>query len=142
MTDEARATYATMIRDLPLSERPRERLRELGPGHLSNPELIAILLRTGVAGESALNVAARLLSSFGGLGGMARANYSDLCSHNGVSDAKACQLLSAFELGRRFVSLHPEGQAVIRSPQDVFNLMGADMSLLDQEHLRVLLMRT
>ena len=62
MADEAIPRYATMIRDLPQGERPRERLRELGAGALSNSELIAILLRTGVKGESVLNLATRLLS--------------------------------------------------------------------------------
>ena len=142
MTDEARTPYATMIRDLPQAERPRERLRELGPGYLSNPELIAILLRTGVKGESVLSLSTRVLSSFGGLGGIARVTYAELCSLKGVSDAKACQLLAAFELGRRLVSLHPEGRAKIGSPQDVFNLLGAEMGHLDQEHLRVLLLST
>ena len=142
MSDETRPQYATMIRDLPQRERPRERLRELGPSHLSNPELIAILLRTGVTGESVLNLSTRLLARFDGLAGMARVAYGELCSMNGVSDAKACQLLAALELGRRLVSLHPEGRAVVRSPQDVFNLMGAEMSFLDQEHLRALLLNT
>ena len=142
MSDENRPQYATMIRDLPQRERPRERLRELGPSHLSNPELIAILLRTGVTGESVLNLSTRLLARFDGLAGMARVAYGELCSMNGVSDAKACQLLAALELGRRLVSLHPEGRAVVRSPQDVFNLMGAEMSFLDQEHLRALLLNT
>jgi DNA repair protein RadC len=50
--------------------------------------------------------------------------------------------MAAFELGRRLVSMHPEDRAVIRSPQDVFNLLGAEMGLLDQEHLRVLLLNT
>ena len=140
MTEDAPTQYATMIRDLPQGERPRERLRQLGPSHLSNPELIAILLRTGVKGESVLNLSTRLISAFGGLPGMARVSYGELCSLNGVSDAKACQLLAAFELGRRLVSLHPEGRAIIRSPRDVFNLLGAEMAFLDQEHLRVLLM--
>ena len=142
MTDLARPEYATMIRDLPHGERPRERLRELGSGHLSNPELIAILLRTGVEGESVLNLATRLLAGFGGLAGMARVSYGELCSLKGISDAKACQLLAALELGRRLVSLHPEGRAVVHSPQDVFNLLGAEMGPLDQEHLRVMLLNT
>ena len=142
MTDDGRPQYATMIRDLPHGERPRERLRELGPSHLSNPELIAILLRTGGKGESVLNLSTRLISTFGGLAGVARVTYGELCSLNGVSDAKACQLLAAFELGRRLVSLHPEGRAVVHSPRDVFNLLGAEMGLLDQEHLRVILLNT
>ena len=134
--------YATMIRDLPTGERPRERLRGHGASHLSNAELIAILLRTGVKGESVLNLSIRLLSVFGGLAGMARVSYRELCSLSGVSDAKACQVLAALELGRRLVSLHPEGRASIKSPQDVYNLMSAEMGFLDQEHLRVILLNT
>ena len=142
MSEKTRTQYATMIRDLPEGERPRERLRSLGSSHLSNPELIAILLRTGVEGESALNLSTRVLANFGGLGAMARVTYSELCATKGISDAKACQLLAAFELGRRLVSLHPEGRAVVNSPQDVFNLLGAEMGFLDQEHLRVILLNT
>ena len=142
MDDTERVQYATMIRDLPLGERPRERLRELGPRNLSNPELIAILLRTGVGGESVLSLSTRLLSRFGGLGGMARVAYGELCSIKGISEAKACQLLAALELGRRLVSLNPEDRNIIRSPQDVANLLSAEMGFLDQEHLRVLVMST
>ena len=77
-----------------------------------------------------------------GLAGVARATYGELCARNGVSDAKACQMLAAFELGRRLVSLSPEDRAVIRSPQDVANLLSAEMAFFDQEHLRVLLLST
>ena len=142
MSEEAAPAYATMIRDLPQSERPRERLRELGAGQLSNPELIAILLRTGVSGENVLNLSMRLLSTFGGLGGLARVSYPELCALKGISDAKACQLLAALELGRRSVSLRPEGRAKIGSPGDVFNLLGAEMGVLEHEHLRVILLNT
>ena len=131
MDDERAPRYSTMIRDLPQAERPRERLRDAGPGSLSNPELIAILLRTGVRGESAVALATRLVSDFGGLAGMARVTY-----------AKACQLLAAMELGKRLVSLHPEDRTVVRSPRDVFNLLGAEMGFLDQEHLKAVLLNT
>ena len=142
MATQGVVAYTTMIRDLPRGERPRERLRDQGPSSLSNAELVAILLRTGVTGENVLNLAVRLLSQFQGLPGLARATYGELCSLKGVSDAKACQILSALELGRRVVSLHPEDRAVIRCPEDVANLLGAEMSLLDQEHLRVILLDT
>lgn len=142
MPTESNVAYTTMIRDLPRGERPRERLREYGPGYLSNAELIAILFRTGVTGENVLNLAVRLLSRFRGLAGLARASFNELCSLKGVSEAKACQIMAALELGRRQVSLHPEDRAVIRSPEDVANLMAAEMTILDQEHLRVLLLDT
>ena len=140
MADSSNFTYTTLIRDMPEGERPRERLAKYGPDALSNPELIAILLRTGVKGESVLNMSYRLLSEFKGLEKMGRASFSDLCELNGISEAKACQLLAAFELGRRMVSLSPEERPLINSSHDVVRLMGADMNYRDQEHLRVLLL--
>ncbi len=134
--------YTPRIRDLPEGERPRERLRNHGASHLSNAELIAILLRTGLEGESALNMAARVLAKFGGLPGIARATFGELASERGIGEAKASQLLAALELGRRLVSAHPESRAVITSPQHVANLLQGEMGLLDEEHLRVLLLNT
>jgi DNA repair protein RadC len=131
-----------MIRDLPVGERPRERLRNYGAASLSNVELVAILLRTGMEGESVLELAARLLSRFQGLPGLARATFGELCGEKGVSEAKACQLIAALELGKRLVSLQPEARPVVRSPQDVANLLLAEMGNLDQERLRVLLLDT
>ena len=103
MAGETTTQYSATIRELPVGERPRERLRDLGASYLNNSELIAILLRTGVGGESVLSLSTRLLSQFGGIAGMARVTYGELCSLRGISDAKACQLLAAFELGRRLV---------------------------------------
>ena len=139
---EEHPRYVTMIRDLPQGERPRERLRELGAGALSNSELIAILLRTGTRGESVLDLSRRMLAEVGGLAGLGRISYAELNAFHGISEAKACQLLASVELGRRLVSLSPEDRAIIRSPQDVANLLAAEMGFLDQEHLRVLLLST
>ena len=77
MEEDASPRYSTMIRDLPQGERPRERLCDLGPRYLSNPELIAILLRTGVQGESVLSLSTGLLAGLGGgaLAGMARGRF-------------------------------------------------------------------
>jgi len=108
--------YVTMIRDLPQGERPRERLKELGSGALSNSELLAILLRTGTTGENVLDLSRRMLAEVGGLAGLGRISYGELSAFHGISDAKACQLLAAVELGRRLVSLSPEDRPVIRSP--------------------------
>lgn len=142
MPDTSNATYTTLIRDMPEGERPRERLAQYGADALSNAELIAILLRTGMKGESVVNMSNQLLSQFNGLERMGRASLPELCSLNGISEAKACQLLAAFELGRRLVSLTPEERPTINSPRDVYNLLGADMRYRDQEHLRVLLVST
>ena len=141
MTAE-RAQYQPMIRDLPQGERPRERLKEYGPRYLSNTELIAILLRTGLQGENVLSMASRLLATFDGLAGLGRSSFSELCAQRGLSEAKVCQLLAALELGRRYVSLAPQERAAIHSPEDVANLLMAEMSGFDQEHLKVLLLST
>ncbi len=130
------------VREMPTEERPRERLATYGPRHLSNTELIAILLRTGSAGENVISQSSRLLSQFDGLRGLGKATYAELCAQKGLSEAKTCQILAALELGRRFVSLAPEERAVINCPEDVVNLLSAEMSTLEQEHLRALLLNT
>ncbi len=130
------------VREMPSEERPRERLASYGPRHLSNTELVAILMRTGSAGENVISQSSRLLSRFDGLRGLGKATYAELCAERGISDAKACQILAALELGRRFVSLSPEERATVNCPEDAVNLLSAEMSALDQEHLRVLLLNT
>ncbi len=142
MSGNGDSQYQPTIRDLPQGERPRERLRAFGPKSLSNTELIAILLRTGLPGENVLAVSSRLLARFDGLAGLGRVSFAELCAERGLSEAKSSQLMAALELGRRFVSLAPQERAVINSPQDVANLLLAEMSVLDQEHLKVLLLNT
>lgn len=142
MTVDESPPYQARIRDLPSTDRPRERLRDAGPGALSNQELLAILLRTGQANESALAVASRLLVRFEGLLGLARAGFAELCAERGLGEAKAAQLQAALELGRRVVAAQPEERATIRYPSDVANLLQGEMGLLDQEELRVLVLNT
>ncbi|HID61747.1 MAG TPA: hypothetical protein EYP49_03225, partial [Anaerolineae bacterium] len=80
--------YYPMIKDMPVGERPRERLQHYGAGALSTAELIAILLRSGVAGESVLHLAERLLARYGGLTGLAQASFAELCQEKGIGPAK------------------------------------------------------
>jgi DNA repair protein RadC len=134
--------YRPLIKDLPASERPRERLKERGADHLSNAELLAIILRTGIPAESVLNLATRLLARFEGLGGLARAGFGELCAQRGMGEAKAAQTKAALELGKRLFSLQPEERATVKSPQDVANLLLAEMGFLEQEELRVVLLNT
>ncbi|MDI6857706.1 MAG: DNA repair protein RadC [Dehalococcoidia bacterium] len=132
--------YHALIRDMPKSERPRERLRDYGPQALSTAELLAIILRTGTSREGVLALAARLLSQRQGLAGLAKAGFAELCNEKGLGEAKAAQLKAALELGRRLSSMQPEARASVRSPADVANLLLTEMGLLEQEHLRVVLL--
>ncbi|MCP4538255.1 MAG: JAB domain-containing protein [Chloroflexi bacterium] len=137
-----RAEYRTIIKDLPVDERPRERLENAGEGALSTTELLAIILRTGMEGESVLNMAQRLLSHFGGLSGLARASFAELEAEKGLGKAKTAQLKAALELGRRMLLTSPEDRFVVRSPSDVAQLLMAEMSHLEQEHFRVIYLDT
>jgi DNA repair protein RadC len=133
-----KATYR--IADLHESDRPRERLATLGPQALSNAELIAILLRVGVTGENAVQMGQRLLNKFHGLGGLHRAPFKDLVDQHGLGEAKASQIKAAIELGRRLTLESPEERAAINSPADAAALVQYEMSALEQEHMRVILL--
>jgi len=127
---------------MPAGERPRERLIRAGEGALSTAELLAIILRTGVGGESVLDMARRLLSSYDGLTGLARASFAELKAERGLGNAKTAQLKAALELGRRILLATPEERFVVRSPSDVAQLLMAEMSHLEQENFRVLYLDT
>jgi len=115
------------IMDLHESDRPRERLASLGPQALSNAELIAILLRVGVRGESAVTVGQRLLNKFSGLSGLHRAPYKELMNQHGLGEAKASQIKAAIELGRRLTLESPEERPTINSPADAAALVQYEM---------------
>lgn len=89
------------IKDWPASERPRERLLTSGAGDLSDAEVLAIFLRTGTRGQSAVDLARDLLRRFGSLRRLLKASRSEFCSTPGLGDAKFAQLQAALEMGRR-----------------------------------------
>ena len=134
--------YTPMIRDLPNDLRPRERMLYAGPSALNAAELLAIILRVGNKGENVVRMAERLLSSFGGVAGLARANFDELCACHGMGEAKATQIKAALELGRRLLLAAPEERPQVRVPTDVANMLMLEMSLLEQEHLRAVLLDT
>jgi DNA repair protein RadC len=140
MTAEDR--YNPRITDLPQDDRPRERLLTRGPAALSTAELLAIILRTGVPEENVVRVSQRLLSTFGNLAGLAQASPAELIAARGLGPAKAAQLKAALELGRRLLVEAPDQRPQVRSPADAANLLMSEMSLLEQEHLRVMLLDT
>jgi DNA repair protein RadC len=130
------------ITDLLEKERPRERLRALGPQILTDAELLAILLRVGVAGENAVQVGQRLLKDLGGLAGLQSTPFDELCNQHGVGEAKAAQLIAAIELGRRLTLASPDSRPTIGNPGDAAALVQYEMAGLEQEHLRVILLDT
>lgn len=130
------------IADLAPSERPRERLQHQGAHSLSTPELLAVLLRTGVTGESAVQLAQRLLKTFSGLAGIQRADFHEVQSQHGMGEAKAATLKAAIELGRRLSIQEPEERPALNSPGEAAALVQYEMSALEQEHLRAILLDT
>jgi DNA repair protein RadC len=123
MADSNNSHPTYRITDLHDDERPRERLRNLGPQALSNAELIAILLRVGVPGENAVQVGQRLLQTFGGIAGIHRTPFDELLQQHGLGEAKAAQIKAAIELGRRLTLESPEERPTINSPGDAANLL-------------------
>lgn len=130
------------ITDLAVSERPRERLAKHGAQHLSNAELMAILLRVGLQGENAVQLGQRLLQTFGGVSGLHRASFAELSAQRGIGPAKAAQLKAALELGNRLRRETPGERPAIHSPEDAADLLKYDMCVLEQEELRVILLDT
>ena len=129
------------IQDLPEQDRPREKLGKLGAGALSDSELIAILLRTGMKGRNAIEIARDLLSRFRSIGGLARASVEELASVKGVGKTKAIHLAAAFGLGHRLAH-ETLTKSKVDSPELVYQLLGTEMRALAQESLRTLLLDT
>jgi len=130
------------IKEMAPSERPRERLVTVGAHKLSTAELLAIILRTGTAGENALTLASRMLVEMDGLAGLCRIPYEELCSRRGVGPAKAAQVKAALELANRLRLDEAGFQASISSPEDAASHLQYEMGILEQEHFRVLLLDT
>ncbi|MRR29586.1 hypothetical protein EG834_04500, partial [bacterium] len=111
MVRESPAAYR--ITDLSADERPRERLEKSGPEALSKAELLAILLRVGVTGLNSVQLAQKILDDLGGLAGIQRASFAQVCNIHGVGPAKAAQIKAAIELGIRLKKENPDLSAAI-----------------------------
>lgn len=132
----------TRIKDMSAGDRPRERLARLGAAQLSAPELVAILLRTGLKGRSAIQVAHELLARFQTLGALAAATPDELRGIRGVGRDKAVTLKAAFELARRMAAeLHGESP-MLDEPEKIANLLREDFRHHAVEHFELLLLNT
>lgn len=123
-------------------ERPRERLLEHGAETLSDGELLAIILRSGMAGENVVDMARNLLEQFGGLDGMLRAGPKALQRAKGLGPAKAAQVSAAIELGRRAQALSPGERPDLKTPERVFQVIGPRLVGARKEELYCLALDT
>lgn len=131
----------TRITDLPLDERPREKLAQFGPAALDNAELLAIFLRTGVKGRSAIQIGRDLLQHYGSIGSLGSAGVEELAIQPGLGLAKACQLVAAFELGAR-AAREQTASTPLDSPESIYKSFAPQLAWLRHERLLVALVDT
>lgn len=131
-----------MIKDVPKEDRPRERAIRLGTAHLSNQEILAILLGTGTKSESVMTLANRVLMHFEGLKLLQEATLEELMAIKGIGQAKSIQILAAIELGKRMSQYKPGDKYVIRSPDDGANFVMEELRGLNQENFVALFLDT
>jgi DNA repair protein RadC len=131
------------VHDLPLSERPRERLSKLGSEALSSQEILALILGRGTKGESVIVTAQRLLSKFGNLKNLASASIEELTQVKGIGPAKAAQIKATFDLSKRLDNASDENQKLtVKSPEDVIGKARALLKGKKKEHFVVLCLDT
>lgn len=138
----SRQDRSVSIRQLPDEIRPRERLRRLGVGVLSDTELIAILLGNGHKGTNVLDLARNVLVAVDGLAGLARAASSELVGTPGLGEAKTCRLLAAAELGKRLAMAEPARRIRLSDADTVADYLMPRMRYLDKEHFSAVIVNT
>lgn len=134
--------YRVTIKEMPVELRPRERLLKEGPQLLSDIELLAIMLRTGSTGLSAVELATVLLGRFGGLKQLLDVSTEELSEFKGMGPAKVAQIRAALELGRRVAMATAWDRPAIKSPENAAALVMEEMRHLDREHFWALLLNT
>jgi DNA repair protein RadC len=120
------------ISQWPIAERPRERLLAHGPAGLSDAELVAVCLRTGIAGKSAVDLARELIARFGGLAGLLAAGREEIREVKGLGSAKAAQLVAVLELARRCLGERLRAGDALTSPGAVRDYLR--LALAQREH--------
>lgn len=130
------------IKDLSLENRPRERLAAQGAKALTDGELLALVLRTGSGKQSAIELGNQMLRKLGGLNGLAKADLSTLKTLDGVGDVKASQMIAVMELAARLAAEEVKSKTTVFTPDDVAQLLLADLSKRAQEVFVVVLLNS
>lgn len=137
------------IKEMPEDERPQEKLIKFGPDYLSNAELLALIIRTGNRkGDSAIDTATKVLRSLrtandsNGLNSLKNANLSNLMEVDGIGEAKAAMILAAVQLGIRLAVSSNGTKIRVTSPSIAANYVLSEMSVLEQEHFRIMTLNT
>lgn len=131
-----------LLRDVPLEERPRERMMNYGAEALSHAELLAILLRTGTKDESVMHLANRIMRQVGSIRQLVDLSIEELTEIKGIGTAKAIQIKAGIELGRRITRTGKEEVKAIRSPRDAADLLIEQLRYLQKEHFVCLFLNT
>ncbi len=132
--------YRFTIKELPEEERPREKLVKYGADSLTNAELLALIIRIGNRERTAVELAQDILSYYGGIKGLNYSGISELVSIKGVGKAKAVQIQAVLELSKRLASSNGNGKEVIKTPDDVANLLLPELRFLTQEVFKLVLL--
>lgn len=133
--DSTPREYVLKVRDLPIDQKPRERLMRYGPGILSLPELFSVILNTGTVKEDVMEMANRIIKDYGEKSIFTVHKPEKLALELGIPIGKACQIVACGEVGRRIYDRNESGFVVIRSAKDVYEYL-LDMRSLPKEHLR------
>ncbi|HEY8362708.1 MAG TPA: DNA repair protein RadC [Tissierellaceae bacterium] len=143
MSDKLSMRKNCTIKELPVTERPRERLFSHGAAALSNEELLAIIIRTGNKEDTALDLARRLLSrDERGLVALRDITLQELIETKGIGKCKAAQIMAAIEIGKRISYYDALSKVKISNPSTIANLFMDEMRYLQKEHFRILLLDT
>ena len=138
----AKVEYHATVHDIPSDERPRERLQKHGAETLTTADLLAIILRTGTTRSNVIELSNQLLVKYGGLSGLMRADFHEICNEYGLGLAKAAQLKADLELGKRLGLQELDKKYQVRSADDAARFVRMELMYLDHEEMHIILLDT